>query len=175
MRQPFSLSPTASCSRLGGSVAMSDAVGRRALLLSSLALCGTLPGAAYGEGELAAELPAAELPPPPPPPPPPAPRQISVFDFDVPFKGEPVDIKPFIGKATIFVNVKFDDPETVKQLPELQDLQARYSSAGLHVLAFPTDQGWFEADDSNSLRIKFKQTYDFGKYPSAMVRRPRQN
>ena len=40
---PFSLSPTASCSRLGGSVAMSDAVGRRALLLSSLALCGTLP------------------------------------------------------------------------------------------------------------------------------------
>ena len=80
-----------------------------------------------------------------------------------------MDIKPFIGKANIFVNVKFDDPETLQQMPGLQDLLTRYGPAGLHVLAFPTDQGWFEADDSNTLRLKFKQVYNFGQYPSAMV------
>ena len=37
------------------------------------------------------------------------------------------------------------------------------------MLAFPTDQGWFEADESNALRLKFKATYDFGQYPSAVV------
>ena len=39
----------------------------------------------------------------------------------------------------------------------------------LHVLAFPTDQGWFEADDSNTLRLRFKSVYDFGQYPKAVV------
>jgi len=140
---------------------MTDALGRRAILLSSLALCGSLPRAAHGEEELS----AAELPVPAPPPP----REPSAYDFDVPFRGEPVDIKPFIGKANIFVNVKFDDPETLQQMPGLQDLLTRYGPAGLHVLAFPTDQGWFEADDSNTLRLKFKQVYNFGQYPSAMV------
>ena len=95
----------------------------------------------------------------------------AAYDFDVPFRGEPVDIKPFLGKANIFVNVKFDDPESTQQMPGLQDLVSKYASEGLHVLAFPTDQGWFEADDSNTLRIKFKQVYNFGQYPTAVVRR----
>jgi glutathione peroxidase len=37
------------------------------------------------------------------------------------------------------------------------------------VLAFPTDQGWFEADDSNTLRLKYKSVYGFGQYPTAVV------
>jgi len=138
---------------------------RRAVLLSSLALCSTvLPRAAHSEeSEQPGPLQPAPLQPAP------LQRLTSAYDFDVPFRGEPVDIKPFLGKANIFVNVKFDDPESTQQMPGLQDLVSKYSSEGLHVLAFPTDQGWFEADDSNTLRIKFKQVYNFGQYPTAVV------
>jgi len=93
----------------------------------------------------------------------------AAFDFDVPFRGEPQPIAPFMGKATIVVNVKYDDPATLEQLTGLQALFSRFGQSGLHVLAFPTDQGWFEADDSNTLRLKFKSVYDFGQYPSAVV------
>ena len=140
---------------------------RRAVLLSSLALCSTvLPRAAHSEES---EQPAPLQPAPVQPAP--LQRLTSAYDFDVPFRGEPADIKPFLGKANIFVNVKFDDPESTQQMPGLQDLVSKYASEGLHVLAFPTDQGWFEADDSNTLRIKFKQVYNFGQYPTAVVRR----
>ena len=114
---------------------------------------------------------AKSKPAPAPVQPAPLQRLTSAYDFDVPFRGEPADIKPFLGKANIFVNVKFDDPESTQQMPGLQDLVSKYASEGLHVLAFPTDQGWFEADDSNTLRIKFKQVYNFGQYPTAVVRR----
>ena len=144
---------------------------RRAVLLSSLALCSTvLPRAAHSEES---EQPAPLQPAPVQPAPvqqAPLQRLTSAYDFDVPFRGEPADIKPFLGKANIFVNVKFDDPESTQQMPGLQDLVSKYASEGLHVLAFPTDQGWFEADDSNTLRIKFKQVYNFGQYPTAVVR-----
>ena len=89
--------------------------------------------------------------------------------FAVPFRGEPVAISPFLGKASIVVNVKFDDPITLDQMPGLQSLVGQYASEGLHVLAFPTDQGWFEADDSNTLRLKFKSVYGFGQYPISVV------
>ena len=145
---------------------------RRAVLLSSLALCSTvLPRAAHSEeSEQPAPLQPAPVQPAPVQPAP-LQRLTSAYDFDVPFRGEPADIKPFLGKANIFVNVKFDDPESTQQMPGLQDLVSKYASEGLHVLAFPTDQGWFEADDSNTLRIKFKQVYNFGQYPTAVVRR----
>lgn len=157
-----SLHPCSPTSSRLSSISMT-ATDRRAVLLSSLALCGTvLPRAAHGEVESPTEQPAEA----------PLQRLTSAYDFDVPFRGEPVDIKPFLGKANIFVNVKFDDPETIATMPGLEDLVAKYAAEGLHVLAFPTDQGWFEADDSNTLRIKFKQVYNFGQYPSAVVRRP---
>lgn len=123
-----------------------------------------------GEGELAAAPAAASVAeavsepdaaPPPAPAPPPTPS------FDVPFRGESTPIKPFLGRASIVVNVKFDDPATLDQLPGLQALYARYNAEGLHVLAFPTDQGWFEADDSNTLRLKFKSVYDV-RHPSTL-------
>jgi len=108
----------------------------------------------------ASEAPAA-VPTPPPGP--------SAFDFDVPFRGEPRDSKLFLGKATLVVNVKLDDPYTLENLPGLQDLRDKYAKQGLNVLAFPTDQGWFEADDSDTLRLKFKQAFDFGQFPGAVV------
>ena len=190
-------------------MSLSDGVSRRALLVSSLALCGAPLRAAVGDDDVTAlqaklaalqaklaaqqesiaapaetpgaahaahavtepEPPAAvaPAPSPPPPPAPPAPPAPSLYDFSVPFRGEPTEIKPFLGKANIVVNVKFDDPESNLQMPGLQTLVSQYGSQGLHVLAFPTDQGWFEADDSNTLRIKFKQVYNFGQYPTSVV------
>ena len=202
------VSPRGGCA----SMSLSDGVSRRALLVSSLALCGAPPRAAVGEDDLPAlqarlaalqeklaaqqtgiatpaetpsaaptqviiepEPPVAVAPAPSPPPPqlaarpPPSPPEPSLYDFSVPFRGEPTEIKPFLGKANIVVNVKFDDPQSNLQMPGLQSLVAQYGSQGLHVLAFPTDQGWFEADDSNTLRIKFKQVYNFGQYPTSVV------
>jgi|MDTC01.1.fsa_nt_gb hypothetical protein len=47
-------------------------------------------------------------------------------DFDVPFRGEPAGSAPFLGRsATLAVNVKFDDPETIVQLPALQTLASK--------------------------------------------------
>lgn len=129
----------------------------------------TLTESGVEAGAAEPEFTASLATEPPEPPVPPPKRVISAYDFDVPFRGEPKDIKPFLGKASVVVNVKFDDPETLNQMPALADLLSRYSSSGLHVLAFPTDQGWFEADDSNSLRLKYKSVYDFGQYPSAVV------
>jgi len=117
---------------------------------------------------IAAEAPGA-APPELPPAAPPTPPLTSAFDFDVPFRGEPREIKPFLGRASLLVNVKLDDPETLDQLPALNALHSRLAPDGLHVLAFPTDQGWFEADDSNTLRLKFKSVYGFGQFPSAVV------
>ena len=80
----------------------------------------------------------AELPPAPAPPP--RPTGPTASDFKVPFRGEPEKITPFLGKATLIVNVKLDDPETNEQLPALQGMVDKYSKQGLSVLAFPTDQ-----------------------------------
>ena len=100
---------------------------------------------------------------------PPAPPVPSAFDFDVPFRGEPRDIQPFLGKATLVVNVKFDDPISLDQMPGLTAALDKYKDQGLHILAFPTDQGWFEAEDSNTLRLMFKSTFSFGSFPTAVV------
>ena len=147
---------------------------RRAVLERGFALVGNVwaaaasaddteaPTAAAPAAALAEETAAVEAVPPAPP-------QPSAFDFDVPFRGEPRDINPFLGRANIIVNVKFDDPQTLDQMPALTSLVSRYASSGLHVLAFPTDQGWFEAEDSNSVRLKFKSVYDFGQFPAAVV------
>lgn len=72
-------------------------------------------------------------------------RRPSASDFRVPFRGEPEDIKPFLGRVSLIVNVKFDDPETLQQMPALQSFVEKYSKDGLSVLAFPTDQVWLSA------------------------------
>mmetsp|Transcript_112872 Transcript_112872/g.205136 ORF Transcript_112872/g.205136 Transcript_112872/m.205136 type:complete len:397 (-) Transcript_112872:186-1376(-) len=94
----------------------------------------------------------------------------SANDFRVIFRNEVEPMSRFMGpKATIITNVKYDDPETAGQLPELVRLHDIYASQGLHILAFPTNQGWFEPDEINALRLKFKRDFDFGKFPSAIL------
>ena len=139
-----------------------------ARLKAAAAAAGNAETAPVPAGSDAPELEATAAPAEPVAPAPPS--GPTAFDFDVLFRGEPRDIKPFLGKkASVFVNVKFDDPISIDQMPALQGLVDKYSGDGLNVLAFPTEQGWFEADDGDTLRLKFKQTFDFGKYPTAVV------
>ena len=99
-----------------------------------------------------------------------APAGASAFDFDVQFRGEPRDIKPFLGKgASLFINPKFADPISLDQMPAIAAMADKYADKGLNVLLFPTNQGWFEGDDSNTLRLMFKQNFDFGRYPTSVV------
>jgi glutathione peroxidase-family protein len=65
--------------------------------------------------------------------------------------------------------MKLDDPQTVSQYPSLRELYAKYGAEGLTVLAFPTEQGYFEPDDDETIRAKSKEYYAFGDYPKAVV------
>jgi glutathione peroxidase len=88
----------------------------------------------------------------------------------LPYSRNNVPFADFVGKkATIIFNMKIDDPQTVSQFPQLTEIFNKYSSEGLNVLAFPTEQGWFEPDDDETCRAKAKEFFGFGQYPAAVV------
>jgi glutathione peroxidase len=90
--------------------------------------------------------------------------------FKLPYNHENLSFKQFIGnKATIVFNMKIDDSQTVLQFPSLLEIYNKYSKDGLNVLAFPTEQGWFEPDDDETIRAKGIEYYGFGDYPHAVV------
>ena len=94
----------------------------------------------------------------------------SLGQLRVPYDHVNLPIKDFLGKkATIVFNMKIDDPQTVLQFPDLLEIYKKYSSKGLNVLAFPTEQGWFEPDDDETVRAKAKEQLGFGEYPHAVV------
>lgn len=96
-----------------------------------------------------------------------------VFDmgsFKLPYNHENLLFKDFLGKkATIVFNMKIDDPQTVTQFPNLLEIYKKYANEGLNVHAFPTEQGWFEPDDDETVRAKSKEYYGFGNYPTSVV------
>jgi len=94
----------------------------------------------------------------------------SLDQLRVPYDHVNLPIRDFLGKkATIVFNMKIDDPQTVLQFPDLLEIYNKYSSKGLNVLAFPTEQGWFEPDDDETVRAKAKEQLFFGDYPHAVV------
>lgn len=90
-------------------------------------------------------------------------------DAKVPYKGKDLPLRKFRAKATVVVNVKTDDPEATKQYPALAYLNEKHAGQGLRILAFPTDQGWYEPEVSEIVRLRALQTYGFGSFPSAVV------
>lgn len=94
--------------------------------------------------------PAVTKPAPPPPP-------ADFPSFRLPYNHENLPLSEFLGKATIVFNMKLDDPQTISQFPSLLEVFNKYSAAGLHVLAFPTEQGYFEPDDDETIRAKVKE------------------
>ena len=96
--------------------------------------------------------------------------RIDFGQLKVPYEHVNFEFKQFIGKkATIVFNMKIDDPQTILQFPDIMEIYKRYKSQGLNVLAFPTEQGWFEPDDDETCRAKAKEFYGFGDYPQAVV------
>mmetsp|Transcript_27730 Transcript_27730/g.46619 ORF Transcript_27730/g.46619 Transcript_27730/m.46619 type:complete len:331 (+) Transcript_27730:87-1079(+) len=90
--------------------------------------------------------------------------------FKIPYEHVNQEFRQYLGKkATIVFNMKIDDPQTVTQFPDLLEIYKRYKSEGLNVHAFPTEQGWFEADDDKTIRAKSKEYYGFGDYPNSVV------
>lgn len=95
---------------------------------------------------------------------------VNLGDLKLPYNHENLKLQQFLGpSATIIFNMKIDDPQTVSQFPSLVELYKKYMDKGLNVLAFPTEQGWFEPDDDETCRLKAETYYGFGDYPKAVV------
>jgi glutathione peroxidase-family protein len=71
-------------------------------------------------------------------------------------------------KAIIVVNIKQDDPVARKDIPELMAIATKYGGA-VAIVACPTDQGYYEPDTSQLLRLKLASEYGYGINPSTVV------
>lgn len=100
-----------------------------------------------------------------------SPRESTILTdtIKVPYGRENYGIKKYLGKATLVVNMKLDDPQTSIQYPALTEIFNKYSKDGLNILVFPTEQGYYEPDDDETCRAKAKEYYGFGDYPKAVV------
>jgi hypothetical protein len=98
-----------------------------------------------------------------------SPSVVHVSQLKLPYKHVNVPLKDFLGtKATVVFNMKIDDPQT-SQFSDLNEIYKKYKDEGLNMIAFPTEQGWFEPDDDEACRLKAKEYYGFGDYPRAIV------
>lgn len=115
-----------------------------------------VPGATADESaEIADGTPPIPVAPPP---------------LKVPYLGENLPLSKVLGqRATLFVNIKLDDPRTGQELAPLENLARLYGPKGLRVVAVPTDQGWFEPDTSDVIRQKAKYAYNYGGTVNAIV------
>jgi len=93
----------------------------------------------------------------------------SVYDFEAAFNGKTYPMSKFEGKAMIVLNYKGDDPEGLKQMPAMKYLLEKYADAGLRVLAFPTDQGFYEANPVEILRGIAYSQFGFGRFPVSVL------
>ena len=97
--------------------------------------------------------------------------KIDYGSFKLPYDHTNIPLSDFIrgNKATILFNMKIDDSQTQVQFPSLGEIYRKYKDRGLGVLAFPSEQGWFEPDDDETIREKSKVFYNFGDPPKCAV------
>jgi glutathione peroxidase-family protein len=108
----------------------------------------------------------------------------TAYDFDLPIGGEPVRFEKIIRQSIddqtgqrsstvrviLVVNMKEDDPIARKDIPELMSLAARYGRGGeFAVVMSPSDQGYYEPDTSQLIRLKLSSEYGFGINPATVV------
>jgi glutathione peroxidase len=107
----------------------------------------------------------------------------TAYDFDLPMQGETksfADIiqqtfdgetnRPNRVKAVLVVNMKEDDPVARKDIPEFISLAAKYGRTGeFVVLLTPTDQGYYEPDTSQLIRLKLASEYGYGINPATVL------
>jgi len=95
----------------------------------------------------------------------------TIFEFTLPINGRDVSIRdmvPATSKAILVVNMKQDDPIARLNIPELIDLASKFKQE-LTVLAIPSDQGYYEPDTSELIRLKMTKEYGWGINPSCVL------
>ena len=101
----------------------------------------------------------------------------TAYDFSLPMEGKNIPLADIIKqspstKAILVVNIKQDDPIARKTIPELISLAAKYGrgdNPALAVVISPTDQGYYEPDTSQLIRLKLASEYGYGINPSTIV------
>lgn len=107
----------------------------------------------------------------------------SAYDFSLPVAGLPVPMSELVKqefsedgvprvKAILFVNIKQDDPIARKNIPELIALATRYSrnaEGAFAVVISPSDQGYYEPDTSQLIRLKLASEYGYGINPATII------
>jgi glutathione peroxidase-family protein len=99
-------------------------------------------------------------------------QEFNSKQVSIPSKNETIIYKDAKVKAIIVVNIKQDDPVARKAIPELIALAAKYgrgSEYELAIIACPTDQGYYEPDTSQLLKLKIASEYGYGINPSTVV------
>jgi len=118
----------------------------------------------------------------------------SAYDFSLPVAGKSIPFREFIKqeniesggesdeekktktkkgvlvKAILVVNMKQDDPIARKNIPELISLAAKFGrTKEFAVIMTPTDQGYFEPDTSELIRLKLASEYGYGLNPATLL------
>jgi len=107
----------------------------------------------------------------------------TIYDFDLPVNGLRNTMTELVGRkdkgsssdvkqprVVLFVNIKQDDVVARKNIPELIALASRFGRDGdFAVVCSPTDQGYYEPDTSQLLRLKLAQEYGYGINPATIV------
>jgi glutathione peroxidase len=110
------------------------------------------------------------------------PTDKTAYDFSLPVAGVLLPFQDIIRqdfreedakiKAIIVANMKQDDPVARKTIPQLISLAAKYgrgSEGTVAIVLCPTDQGYYEPDTSQLIRIKLQSEYGYGINPSTVV------
>lgn len=105
----------------------------------------------------------------------------TAYDFELPVQGQNVPFRDLIRqevdeegrskcKVILVSNMKEDDPIARKDIPEFITLAAKYGRNGeFAVILSPTDQGYYEPDTSQLIRLKLQSEYGYGINPSTVL------
>lgn len=105
----------------------------------------------------------------------------TAYDFTLPISGEAVSFKDIVRqsydeegrskvKAILMVNMKEDDPVARKDIPEFISLASKYGRDGAFaVVMTPSDQGYYEPDTSQLIRLKLASEYGYGINPATVI------
>jgi len=106
----------------------------------------------------------------------------TAYDFGLPISGISIPFKEIIKqeindesgqskvKVILVSNMKEDDPVARKDIPEFISLAAKYGRNGeFAVILSPTDQGYYEPDTSQLIRLKLASEYGYGLNPVCVL------
>jgi len=105
----------------------------------------------------------------------------TAYDFELPVQGRSVPFGELIRqevdeegrskcKVVLVSNMKEDDPIARKDIPEFIALAAKYGRDGqFAVILSPTDQGYYEPDTSQLIRLKLASEYGYGINPATLL------